>query len=348
MRLRRSELDIALARASLADNLQAALVVLDGPLVNRRAERAARALAWASALAQVEDARVQALVADPRGAGLLKRLSKGRPERATQLLESTRRVLARLPASGVPRSRLAAEALGNSHDLDTGSPVATLVLRAWDLGAERLPAERLRDRWARLGVTVNELARPALLLNIRALDTSYGARKACSGAEQGEPVHLTLRDLLRAPPAWEVFGKDVFVCENPEVIAAAADALSFRCASIVCTDGMPAAAQRVLLSQLVARGSRLRYHGDFDWGGVGIGNFVTRAFGATPWRFGARDYSENLRHIKAPLSGVRIEASWDPALADAMASHGVLIHEEAVVDSLLPDLAAAEVAPIPT
>ena len=338
MRLRRSELDTALARAGLAESLAAALVMLDGPLLNRRRERAARALAWASVLS-AQDVRLRTLIADPKGAGLLKRLSKGWPTKATQLLEATGRVLARLPAGGIPRARLAAEALGDSHGLDAGSPVATLVLRAWDFGAPRLPEERLRERWARLGVSVNELARPVLLLNLRALDTSYGARKASSGAELGEPVHLTLRDLLRAPPNWDVFGKDVFVCENPQVVATAADLLSYRCAPIVSIEGMPAAAQGVLLSQLAACGARLRYHGDFDWGGISIGNFIMRMFGAIPWRFGACDYAENVSHVNAPLSGTRTEASWDHALAHAMASRGVLIHEEAVMDTLLHDLA---------
>jgi uncharacterized protein (TIGR02679 family) len=338
MRLRRSELDTALARAGLADNLQAALSLLDGPIVNLRAQRTARALAWARTLAQVGDARVQALVADPKGAGLLKRLSKGRTDTASHLLESAARVLARLPAAGVPRSRLAAEVLGNAHSLDVGSPVATLLLRAWDHGAARIVGERLRDRWARLGVTVNELARPVLLLNVHAVDHSYGAQKANSSAERGEPTHLTLRDLLRAPPSWEVSSKSVFICENPEVIAAAADALAHHCAPMVCTEGMPAAAQRVLLTQLVARGARLHYHGDFDWGGIRIGNFVMRAFGAIPWRFGAREYLEIVRSVKAPLSGFRVEASWDANLATAMITHGVLIHEEAVIDTMMQDL----------
>jgi uncharacterized protein (TIGR02679 family) len=56
---------------------------------------------------------------------------------------------------------------------------------------------------------------------------------------------------------------------------------------MVCTDGMPAAAQRTLLAQLAAGGATLRYHGDFDWPGINIGNFVMQAFGAMPWRFGA-------------------------------------------------------------
>jgi uncharacterized protein (TIGR02679 family) len=53
---------------------------------------------------------------------------------------------------------------------------------------------------------------------------------------------------------------------------------------------MPSAAPQTLLAQLAAAGARLRYHGDFDWAGLVIGNFVVREFGAEPWRFGEADY----------------------------------------------------------
>ncbi|WP_375790003.1 DUF2399 domain-containing protein [Bradyrhizobium sp. Pha-3] len=59
---------------------------------------------------------------------------------------------------------------------------------------------------------------------------------------------------------------------------------------MVCTDGMPAAAQRVILRQLADAGALLRYHGDFDWAGVRIGNYVMRECGAQPWRFDAANY----------------------------------------------------------
>jgi len=37
---------------------------------------------------------------------------------------------------------------------------------------------------------------------------------------------------------------------------------------------MLAAAQRTLLMQLRRAGATLRYHGDFDWPGIAIGNVV--------------------------------------------------------------------------
>lgn len=55
------------------------------------------------------------------------------PARAQQLLVATDIVLRRLPEEGLPRSQLAAETLGDAHALDTGRPVATLVLSAWRL-----------------------------------------------------------------------------------------------------------------------------------------------------------------------------------------------------------------------
>ena len=74
----------------------------------------------------------------------------------------------------------------------------------------------------------------------------------------GEPVHLSLRRLLRRPPPWDVAGREVFVCENPNIVAIAADRLGTTCAPLACTDGMPFAAQQTLLAQLAASGARLR------------------------------------------------------------------------------------------
>jgi uncharacterized protein (TIGR02679 family) len=167
---------------------------------------------------------------------------------------------------------------------------------------DEVPAvqERNRQIWARAGVLVNELARPALLLNL----PGAGVRA------DGEPAYFSLRTLLRSPPRWDVEGRIVHVCENPNFLAIAADHLGSASAPLVCTDGMPAAAQQTLLVQLARGGAQLRYHGDFDWPGVRIGGYVMRAFGARPWRFGARDYEEAVRAApdhNARLAGGPIE-----------------------------------------
>jgi len=154
--------------------------------------------------------------------------------------------------------------------------------------------------------------------------------------------YASLRLLVRSPPRWNVAGRDVFVCENPNLLAIAADKLGINCAPIVCTDGMPAAAQRIMLTQLAKANARLRYHGDFDWPGLRIGNHIMREYGALPWRFGAADYAAGVEAAPRPgrpLDGPDVAASWDDRLAPAMRAHQLSIPEESVADCLLQDLA---------
>ncbi|MGH8219723.1 MAG: TIGR02679 family protein [Steroidobacteraceae bacterium] len=329
MRLSMAELDAAIARAGLASGLRAALEALEGPVREIAAERLAARESWSAVLSGIAEPRLVALVSNAAGAGLLKRLTGGDPGKARELAAQAARVLAQLPARGISLARLAAETIGDSHGLDAGRPLATVVLRACSTPNES--DERPREQWARLGVTVNELAMPALCLNL-------------GFAEPGEPTHISLRKLMRNPPDWALARRTVFVCENPNVVAIAADSLGPLSAPLVCTDGMPGAAQQTLLRQLAACGARLRYHGDFDWPGVSIGNFVTRTFAVEPWRFATVDYFSACAGMArdwvthTQLSGTRIEASWDAGLATAMAESGVAVHEEAVVQSLLKDL----------
>lgn len=181
-------------------------------------------------------------------------------------------------------------------------------------------AERNRDIWAKAGVLVNELARPALFLNLPTRETeSYGR-------PPGEPAYASLRLLLRSPPSWAVANRKVYVCENANVLAVAADHWGSDCAPLVCTDGMPAAAQRCLLSQLAKARARLCYHGDFDWPGLRIGNHVMREHGAQPWRFCAADYAAAVRSVSSlgqPLTGKAVDALWDASLVTAMQQHRI-------------------------
>jgi uncharacterized protein (TIGR02679 family) len=319
-----------LAAAGIVSDLRAALERLDGPIRAVAAERAEHAAAWAALAQGQAEGPLRDWLALPHHRGLLKRLAGGDAHAAARLLDSVRAVLRALPAAGTPRARIAAETLGDAHALDGGKPVASVVLGVLRHG-RATPAEDDEDRralWASVGVSVNELARPALALNLRAHD--------------GEPAYVSLRQLLRTPPRWPVQGVPVFVCENPNLVAIAADALGKACAPLVCTDGMPAAAQRALLAQLAAAGAQLRYHGDFDWPGIAIANLVQREFGATAWRMAAHDYEAGLQcraEVAAALSGTPVVPRWCDALGAAMRRRGAALAEEAVASTLLDDLA---------
>jgi uncharacterized protein (TIGR02679 family) len=348
------QLDSALVEAGIAVSLRAALELIDGPIVNRAALRIGIQAQWDSVTSHGRwHVALSDWVGTPAAIRLLKRLTRQNPALAQQLLERADIVLRRLPADGVPLSQLAAETLGNAHALDSGERTATIILAALrhqeggqSPGANsreesdaqddcRLPPERVRDIWARSGVLINELARPVLVLNL-----PVAGHDPIMGTP-GEPAYLSLRRLLRTPPVWAVNGLTVFVCENPNLVAIVADRLGRASAPLVCTDGMPAAAQRTLLTQLERGGARLMYHGDFDWPGLQIANHVMRTWQASLWRFSTKDYEAavtNAPHTRHELSGSPVAASWDVALMLAMQRHGIAIAEESVAASLLVDL----------
>lgn len=353
-----TELDEQLRSAGLATSLRNALEQLEGPIVAKTKLRRELQNQWTALTRSISGGLLlRAWLDEPAALTLLKRLERD-PARAAPLLAAADAVLQRLPASGLTRSQLAAETLGDAHALDAGRPVATLVLAIWrhherttelsrDDGqgdealsddkhrADNNRDERQRDIWARAGVLVNELARPVLFLNLPSVSDGN-----CTWTT-GEPGYLSLRQLLRRPLQWPVAGQKIFVCENPNVIAIAADRLGANCSPLVCTDGMPAAAQRILLDQLANAGACLCYHGDYDWPGIGICNHVMRTWRATPWRFGAGDYREAV--AKTPrrprdLGTDMVTAVWDSDLAPVMQEQGLVIAEEAVVEALLVDL----------
>lgn len=337
-------IDAALRAAGIADSLRMALELLDGPIVDQAALRAAEQARLAALVGTIRHLGLKSLLGTAAGRGLVKRLSRRDEAYGARLCDEADAVLGRLPAQGIPRAQMAAETLGDAHALDTGRPVATLVLavlRRWDNLLKAEPSdmdgrnETVRDIWARVGVLVNELARPALFLNLPLSRNSHAL------AEPGQPGYASLRLLLRTPPAWSVKGRDVFICENANLLAIAADRLGARCAPLVCTDGMPAAAQRTLLNQLAHSGARLFYHGDFDWPGIGIGNFVIQTYGARPWRFTAADYKAAISSAANPgfgLSGPPIPACWDALLSEAMILRKLAIAEEGLAATLLVDL----------
>ena len=338
MHVRLSAIDEALLHAGVARTLREALEALDGLIHDLKADRMEREEAWSALLASVEHPRLRALVDDPTGGSLLKRFAGSDPQRATQLLNSVGRVIGQLPERGRPLAQLAAAELGDAHALDAGQPVATLVLRAFGLEQSAADGKRARDQWARLGITVNELAAPVLCLNLPVSGNAVAAGMA--RAATGDPVYLTLRTLLRDPPAWDVSGRRIYVCEHPSLLSIAADRLGVDCAPMVCTNGMPAAAQQTLLRQLVARGANLAYHGDFDWAGIRIGNVVMRELQASAWRFSVLDYDAACAGLAGTLpEDGRVDALWDARLSEAMCLRQKSIHEEAVWEVLAEDLA---------
>ena len=98
----------------------------------------------------------------------------------------------------------------------------------------------------------------------------------------------------------------------------------------------------LVLRSLIAAGAQLMHHGDFDWGGIRIGNVLHRRVPIVPWQFDRGAYVRAVAACRSAssLAGAPVVASWDPQLGEAMQREGRRIEEELVADDLLPMLEA--------
>jgi hypothetical protein len=88
-------------------------------------------------------------------------------------------------------------------------------------------------------------------------------------------------------------------------------------------------------------GKTVRCHNDFTPDGIRAVNEILAWTGGTAWRMSAHDYREAVatliaRGVELPTLNARPEtASWDPDLAETMATTGLMVTEEHVLPSLL-------------
>jgi uncharacterized protein (TIGR02679 family) len=362
--VRLEELDGLVRAAGIhPGGLRAAVEELTGPIPDNKANTLAEAEAWRNAYEPL-DAAVSgnAYLSDwwsrSHTRGVFKRLAGGDPGVARTFAAQTAAVLAVLPAEGISLPVLAARATKDAHALDADQPVGRLVLAATQHWAQSLSSdpeslitlpksEQRRAQWAELGVSLDELSSRVLVLGLPGHAAGPGGlgpllaiATAC-----GEPLALTLRQVRRGaattgPDPFGVGAGEVFICENPAVLEAAARSLGPTCPPLICVEGHLSVAARALLRAVSERGASFRYHGDFDWGGLRIANSVFGLTDATAWRYSLRDYLDAVESGHgAPLNtGVPCDASWDPHLRAAISTRAVRVEEEHVLPDLLSDL----------
>jgi uncharacterized protein (TIGR02679 family) len=343
-----TEVDRILRESGAAPGgLAEAVQRLTGPLRDLHRERADLAAAWAAAFAPLDacvDGRTE--LTSWRSwldtTGVVRRLAP-EPDQARMLIGQVAAVLSRVPSRGIPIGRLAAECCGDAHALDDGRPVGTLVLSAVRAmaglpSAAEGTADSRRAAWAAAGVHLDELSSLVLCLGLPGDNRTPLGRTLAAYREAGQPAVLTLR-MLRCHDG-PLPADRVRICENPVVVAAAADELGARCQPLVCVGGRPSAAGWQLLDLLAAGGADFEYHGDFDWGGVRIANAVRERVNWRPWRYDhlAYEAAVSTAHPPARLAGVLAETPWDPELVAAMRRHNLRIEEELTLDALLQDL----------
>ncbi|MFD6095526.1 TIGR02679 family protein [Nocardiopsis flavescens] len=332
------------------DGLAAAVEILTGPVVPLKEERERGEEAWNRVFAPLEevcgpDPLLAGWCARVRRDGRVRRMAPD-TEEAASLVAAVARVVAALPAEGVALSHLAARVLGDAHALDDDRSAATLVLGAARVlggSPEGSGAAWRRGVWASVGVLKDELSSTVLVLNLPGAPATATGRALSALAGAGQPAVLTLRQLVAEPGSVRWAAERVSVCENPAVVAAAADRWGAACAPLVCLQGEPSAAALTLLRGAADGGAALRLHADFDPGGVRIAATVAGRVPWEPWRFTAADYEAAVVSGPGrPLGGAPGPTPWDPPLEEVMTRHGVRVEEENVLPCLLDDLGSGE------
>ncbi|QNE73770.1 TIGR02679 family protein [Streptomyces finlayi] len=342
---------VALARLdealvdSCGQDTRSVVAAIAGPLGDRTAERASvaaeRAALWewfATHPVVLAQPALDAWVGPVRRAGVI----GGSVTATRRTLDDALHVLAGLPACGEPLPVFATRILDDSHALDDGTRLSSLVLRAlsalYGTAAPETAADR-RALWSRAGLADDALSTTVLTAGLRPAGRGpvAGALTALSAA--GHATHLTLAQLrdpgdLRFPPT------AVHLTENPSIPALALQRFGPACPPLVCTSGWPNSAVILLLDRLAEAGAPLRYHGDFDGEGLRIAAHVLARSTATLWRMSTSDFLAAHAHAPSgPAAGRITAAPWDAELAPALAARGTAVLEEHVAEDLLADLA---------
>ncbi|MGD8214418.1 DUF2399 domain-containing protein [Aestuariimicrobium sp. Y1814] len=298
---------IARLRHSLAEHgttLEALLTQVSGPLRDLRSERAQQVTTRQTDRDEGL-ATLGALGAGAVDPAVLQRCLVGAAFWSVRAADITRVVqhldgLARTRSQPVHLAVLAASLFGDAHALDRDAGLGRAVAR-FLRGRATTEDEPYTDpvgdatawhaAWESGGVICDGVSARALVLNLPLTGDGSAARLA---EIRGEPVWLTLR-ALRQPFRLADGIEEVFVCENPAIVEAAADRFGAASRPLVCTFGNPDLATTTLL-QGIAPQTRLRIRADGDRVGWQIVERLLRLPGAQPWRMprGFERYEEEI------------------------------------------------------
>lgn len=240
------------------------------------------------------------------------------------------------------RGVIAARKFGDAHALDEGERLNYLMCAL--LRADAVLPSDCSDRaaWASAGVLSDTTSSTVLTLGLA--PSGEGALASALRALEGRHAVVTLGQLETEQLIWPVSGT-CHTCENPSVLRAAERSLGAACPPLVCTEGWPSDAARMLLRSLRGANWLVRHHGDFDLGGTGIMRHLADSVGAVGWRFDAISYERALTELgDVDLPRLRPSgAVASDALEAALSARRRVVCEELVLDDLLADLEAESV-----
>ncbi len=211
-----------------AGALRVVVETLRGPIPDRRsardADRAESASLWSWLAAEAGALCVGGDSLEGWASHVRRDGVRGGLEHHRRRLADTLAVLRSVPADGVPLAAFADDVLGDPHALDPGRSVSRLVLGALAHARGIKPpmdAESSRLLWEAAGVAPDPLSSTVLAFGLTAGGDHPLAGVLAASAEAIEPVVLTLAQLRRWPLPALPTASEVYVFENPSLVAEA-------------------------------------------------------------------------------------------------------------------------------
>lgn len=269
-------------------------------------------------------------------------LLTGSPAATGEMLDGALRVLHALPAFGASPREFANAVLGDPRALDQGTPLSGLVLRALsEVQDHPLPisSEQRRELLVRSGLGEDVLSTVVYAAGVRPSGGGLAGEILRACAESAHVAALTLAQVRDAERLSLGVG-EVWVVQEPVVLALALRRFGRLCPPVVCTSGWPNSAVVLLLRRLSESGAVLHFRGSFDGAGVRIAAHLMAKTRARPWRMSAADYVEALDHDPSGGDVGRVtEAPWDAALAPALREHRTAVPQPRTAPALLDEAA---------
>ena len=245
-----------------------------------------------------------------------------------------------------PLAVLAAEITDNPHYFDRSTTAGLLFVHAICC-CENMELPEDAHQWRKLLTQVSIVPD-----NISSMVHGYGLRlltkQGWHGAydtfcERKEPYVITMEN-MKGIIGVQAVGEKAYIVENEMVFSYLIHNLKNSDYTLLCTSGQPRSVAQVLITYILASGSKIYYNGDIDPDGLCIADRLWKKFGDRIhiWRMSPEDYDKSLSKERiGDIGRAKLENIGHPILkktAECMKEKQLAGYQENMLKELLEDM----------
>ena len=245
-----------------------------------------------------------------------------------------------------PLAVLAAEITDNPHYFDRSTTAGLLFVHAICC-CENMELPEDAHQWRKMLTQVSIVPD-----NISSMVHGYGLRlltkQGWHGAydtfcERKEPYVITMEN-MKGIIGVQAVGEKAYIVENEMVFSYLIHNLKNSDYTLLCTSGQPRSVAQVLITYILASGSKIYYNGDIDPDGICIADRLWKKFGDRIhiWRMSPEDYDKSLSKERiGDIGRAQLENIGHPILkktAECMKEKQLAGYQENMLKELLEDM----------